>query len=172
VARAKPLARDEALAKLTLTYFRGHGPATLNDFVWWSGLTAAAAREGIASVRSNLEETAVNATVYWTSQASRTNRGLKRSALQPDVHLLPAYDEYNVAYKSREALAGVALLSPTLIFNGEIVGNWKPTTTKNSVTITLNTTRRLERAEKNAIAQAADRYAAYLRVPLRVLNSL
>jgi len=30
--------RDQALAELARRYFTGHGPATLQDFVWWSGL--------------------------------------------------------------------------------------------------------------------------------------
>ena len=45
--RAKRLVRDEALAELTKRYFRSHGPATLRDFVWWSGLTTADAKRGL-----------------------------------------------------------------------------------------------------------------------------
>jgi hypothetical protein len=41
VPRAAPLARDEALAELTRRYFTSHGPATVQDFAWWSGLTVA-----------------------------------------------------------------------------------------------------------------------------------
>ncbi|MDX1416705.1 MAG: winged helix DNA-binding domain-containing protein, partial [Candidatus Promineifilaceae bacterium] len=33
--------REEALAELAQRYFTSHGPATLEDFVWWSGLTKA-----------------------------------------------------------------------------------------------------------------------------------
>ena len=46
--RAKVLPRDEALAELTRRYFASHGPATLRDYVWWSGLTARDARAGMA----------------------------------------------------------------------------------------------------------------------------
>src|SRR5438270_2674002 len=42
------LARDEALAELTMRYFMSHGPAAIRDFVWWSGLTAADAKAGLA----------------------------------------------------------------------------------------------------------------------------
>ena len=171
VAPAKPLPRDEALAKLTLTYFQSHGPATVNDFVWWSGLTTADARKGLALAANDLNEATMNGNAYWHARSSRTNSRLQRSASQPDAYFLPAYDEYNVAYKNREPLANVALLSPTVMIAGEIVGNWKPTTIKNSVTITLTTRRPLRRAEKNAIARGADRYAAYLTRPVRVLNS-
>ena len=32
--RSRALERDQALAELTLRYFRGHGPATARDFAW------------------------------------------------------------------------------------------------------------------------------------------
>ena len=45
--RTPRLSRDEALAELTRRYFRSHGPATIRDFVWWSGLTNADAKRGL-----------------------------------------------------------------------------------------------------------------------------
>ena len=45
VPEARALTRDEALAELTRRYFTSRGPATVRDFVWWSGLTASG-REG------------------------------------------------------------------------------------------------------------------------------
>src|SRR6185312_5344038 len=49
---ARTLERDEALAELALRYFTSHGPATLQDYVWWSGLAAADARAGLEMVKS------------------------------------------------------------------------------------------------------------------------
>jgi Winged helix DNA-binding domain len=168
VAPTKRLPRDEALARLTRTYFQSHGPATLNDFIWWSGLTTADARTGIALVKADLEEVIVDGNAYWRRRSSQTNPGLNRSASRPDACFLPAYDEYNVAYKNRDALPNVAILSPTIMLNGEIVGNWKHTNTRNSVTITATTTRPLKRPEQLALVRAANKYAAYLGVPVRV----
>ena len=54
VATAETLPRDEALAKLSERYFTSHGPATLQDFVWWSGLTASDARRGVEMIDSQL----------------------------------------------------------------------------------------------------------------------
>jgi hypothetical protein len=45
--RSKVLTRDEALSELTRRYFTSRGPATLQDYVWWSGLTASGARAGL-----------------------------------------------------------------------------------------------------------------------------
>src|SRR5260370_25329986 len=60
---------DTALAELTLRYFQGHGPATLPDFVWWSGLKISDARTGLALVSAQLESVTVNDTVYWMNPA-------------------------------------------------------------------------------------------------------
>src|SRR5262245_29999042 len=45
--RPKRLSRDEALATLTRRFFASHGPATVRDFVWWSGLTTADTKRGL-----------------------------------------------------------------------------------------------------------------------------
>jgi hypothetical protein len=45
--QARQLARDEALAELVRRYFTSHGPATMRDFAWWSGLTIADTRAGL-----------------------------------------------------------------------------------------------------------------------------
>ena len=47
VPPAPALTPEEALAELTRRYFTGHGPATLQDFSRWSGLTVADARQGV-----------------------------------------------------------------------------------------------------------------------------
>src|SRR5713226_2242979 len=47
VPQTRNLDRDEALAEFARRYFTSHGPATLQDFVWWSGLAAADAKAGL-----------------------------------------------------------------------------------------------------------------------------
>lgn len=44
--------RDEAIAELAGRYFGSHGPATIRDFAWWSGLTAADAKRGLEMTRA------------------------------------------------------------------------------------------------------------------------
>ena len=141
---AKTLDRDEALTELTRRYFRSHGPATLQDFVWWSGLTVEDAKRGIALVG--------------TPRAARTKQSSSNSA-----HLLPAFDEYFVAYKDRQMAAGSLstsdVLGPTLIIDGIAAGSWKR---MNSGAIELNSSRVLKTSEKLAFEEAADRYKTYL----------
>jgi hypothetical protein len=137
VPPAKPLSHDEALAKLTRRYFRSHGPATLQDFVWWSGLTVADARRGIELAGE--KETRIT---------QIPNRIVHRS------HLLPAFDEYFVAYKAREGGLG-----PTVIIDGKAVGTWK----RDSTTISVNVSRSLNKSEHRAVAKATDRYLEFTK---------
>ncbi len=89
--------RDQALAELGARFFASHGPATIRDFVWWSGLTTADARRALDMNKARREEIA--GTVYWTlpQRPPRTRRDHL-------VHLLPIYDEYLVAYRDRTAV--------------------------------------------------------------------
>ena len=162
VPPAKTLNRDEALAEITRRYFRSHGPAPLQDFVWWSGLTVAEARRGIAEVEPKLEKEELDEKVYWGPRPTRAKS-------KYEAHLLPAYDEYFVAYKDREivvehkhgkpALSVWDVLGPTLIINGIAVGRWKRTDSGN---IELDASRALKKSEKLALKQAAARYSAFL----------
>ena len=48
------LSRDDALSELARRYFQSHGPATVHDFSWWSGLTMRDARTAVATVPGEL----------------------------------------------------------------------------------------------------------------------
>src|SRR5947209_6158875 len=63
--QARSLDRDEAIAELTMRYFTSHGPATIQDFVWWSGLTVVDAKAGLAMVTSQLLQEMIGAQTYW-----------------------------------------------------------------------------------------------------------
>ena len=60
VADSRRLERDEALAEIARRYFASHGPATLQDFTWWTGLAAADAKAGLEMVKSDLMQEVVD----------------------------------------------------------------------------------------------------------------
>ena len=155
---AKTLKREEALAELTRRYFTSHGPATLQDFVWWSSLTVEDAKQGLAQLESELEKVVIEEKVYWAPRPARIKPPTN------SVHLLPAFDEYFVAYKDRQIAVELSLsmwdvLGPTFIIDGIATGTWKRT---NSGIIEFNSSRALKKSEHLALKRAADRYAAYL----------
>ena len=70
-APAPVLTRDEALAELTRRYFTSHGPASIRDFVWWSGLTTPDARLGLAMLGSDVCDEVIDGVTCWSLPASQ-----------------------------------------------------------------------------------------------------
>jgi hypothetical protein len=61
------LGRTEALAKLALRYFTGHGPATERDLAYWATLTLTDVRAGLLQVRDQLDSFQHDGRTFWHS---------------------------------------------------------------------------------------------------------
>src|SRR5437660_2439908 len=174
VPQARTFERDEALAEFARRYFTSHGPATLQDFVWWSGLAVADARAGLDMVKSQLMHEVVGGAdrqTYWFSPSAPP--APPAQVLPQTAYLLPNFDEYTVGYTDRSAVFdsshtdkldawGSTLLGYTMVLDGQVIGTWKRTLTKNSVVIEATPFTPLGEAETSAFVAAANRYGAFL----------
>jgi hypothetical protein len=172
VGESRDLSGDEALAELARRFFRSHGPATIRDFVWWSGLPTADARRGLEIIRARSH--ARDGHTYWTA-GSKSVRG-DASEL---VHLLPIYDEYLVAYRDRALVphgpAKAASRSRpfvtfqhALTIGGAVAGSWRPTRAARGVSVQILPLRKLTAKERAGIEAAAARYEQFLQSPVIV----
>jgi hypothetical protein len=175
-AASAPFSRAAATAELARRYFGSRGPATAADFAWWSGLAPAEARAGLEAVRGDLATETVGGTVYWCGP---------RAVRLPDTalaraHLLPAFDEYLVAYRDRGAVlsdadvrrvnAGGGLLAPTIVVGGQVVGTWRRTfERRGTVAIALAPFAAPDRRARAAISEAAECYGAFLDLAPNVM---
>lgn len=164
VPACDPLERDEALARIVERYFLSRGPATLQDFVWWSGLTMSDARRGIDAVKARFERQESDGQTYWFAGELKVERGRPRK-----VYLLPNYDEYGIAYRDRSAMFDSVRI-PDLIFNhlividGRVAGTWRRTLKKDGVLLEVNTFEPLRSIEARAMRAEARRYGTFLGV--------
>jgi hypothetical protein len=152
--KARKLDREVALAELAARYFTGHGPATLQDFMWWSGLKSADARAGMESATMHLTEAKVGKTVYWMSKdLPASANGSSRA------YLLPGFDEYILGYNDRSAVlepkhfkkivpGSNGVFANTLVLDGRVVGTWKREVKKDKIVITATPFGSLKKAEK------------------------
>jgi len=165
------LTRDQALAELARRYFTSRGPATLHDFVWWSGLTTADARTAIELAAGDLSREVIDDNVCWLPSSSRavpTSAGA--------AHLLPVYDEYLVAYKDRAAAldpryskrGANVLFGSTIVANGRVVGTWKSVRSEHETVVTLSPFAPLTGRVRRAVDDAVRRYGAFLGQPVVV----
>jgi hypothetical protein len=180
IPNARRLARDEALAELAGRYFASHGPATLQDFTWWSGLAAPDAKEALELAKSRLVQEEIDGRSFWLSPSfpkpGSSAKGAKGASA--GAHLLPCYDEYTVAYKDRAAVldpghaklenSGHGIFHPTVVVDGQVVGVWKRALKKDGLAIALSPFRKLKRPESRAVAEAAERYGRFLGAPVEL----
>lgn len=172
VPKAKKLSHEESLAILTTRYFTSHGPATLQDFVWWTGLSVSEAREGISLSNNALTEDSIGGIKYWMGKNI-----IPETDTADEVRLLPPFDEYLVGYRDRRAtlenmeneksLSAIQyLLSPTILINGKVVGLWRREIKKEKIYIKYDFFRDLTVAEKNLLHAEATRYASFFNKEL------
>jgi Winged helix DNA-binding domain len=158
--RPKALEPEAALAQFTRRYFTSRGPATLNDFLRWSSLTAAQGREGLALVEKELESAVIEGKTYWLGSSAHA-----KTSTTPTVDLVQGYDEIIMSYtESREEsfrVKGAPFINAVLL-DGRLVGHWKPTPQRNSLVIKTVLNRTLNRAEKQALAAAVGLTTAWM----------
>jgi hypothetical protein len=140
VPPAKTLHKEEALAALATKYFRSHSPASLRDFAWWSGLSAGDAEQAIRLIRSEL----FIDRFYDTPLFVHSSFGSEITSVDT-FHLLPAFDEYIIAYRDRtsilqpehysKAVIKNGIFRPVVVSNGRIIGTWQKTTGKSRIAI-------------------------------------
>lgn len=168
VPSARRLSRDEALGLLTERYVRSHGPATIRDFVWWSGLTTTDAKRGLEI--SGAKHEVIDGYTYWSLDRARARIG-RRAA----VHLLPTYDEYLVAYRDLDAVPRATgtrgTLQQAIIAGGQVAGTWKAVRNGEAIAVNVTTQRRLTAVERRALAATAARYGRFLEMPVSLTNS-
>lgn len=131
VGESSSFDRDEALMRFTRKYLMSRQPATLEDFVWWSGLNVSDCRRGIALLGNSIHVENWQGREFYLTDECRT-RGFRKDSYL----LLPSYDEYLISYKSRDIVLSSefrhkahnnnGLFWPIVAYDGIICGNWTP----------------------------------------------
>jgi hypothetical protein len=164
---AVELDADTALAELTRRYFTSHGPATIKDFGWWSSLTVAKIKRGIAMLG---DELALEDGFYLAPTA--------KPRVEDATHVLQGYDEFVVSYSESKWVFNVArnklgtfsenaLMHP-LVLDGQVIGFWKRIVGRNQLMAHLFPAIPVE---KGAFQAQFDRYAAFAGVPVEVVET-
>ncbi len=162
-------------AHLASRYFASHGPATVRDFAWWSGLTVAQATRGIAAATPALESRVVEGHTYWAaSWAGRAQQAGAASGASVATFLLPNYDEYLIAYKDRQllrpaggperhmSLKGPDTFAHPLIVEGAMVGVWRRRVSGAATRIEVVPYLPLSAAQSRAVDAAVKRLTAFI----------
>jgi hypothetical protein len=164
---AKTGHREEALATLATKYFRSHSPASLQDFVWWSGLSVGDARQAIHLIQEELLSVRFREILLWVHQSCS-----KKFESLDTFHFLPAFDEYIIAYRDRtsvleavhhaKAFSKNGIFHPIVVSKGRITGTWQKTVNKD-LTIIKPAFFAASDSDEDRMRIAENRYNAFFR---------
>jgi len=164
------LNKEESLALLAKKYFASRGPATVEDFSWWSGLTLTDARRGLESIKKDLLCEKIAGSECWFGHKMQTP--VKPAA---SVYLLPAFDEFIISYKDRsaslpaehgkKALTGNGIFYPVIIVNGKVTGLWKRSVQKNTLHIETSFFEKPGRTTERLLKNEIKRLQQFLSLP-------
>lgn len=131
------ISAEDAAIELAVAYFDACGPATLDDFQWWSGLTRAEAAPALESARPRLRPIQFEtlAGVHWLpADAEITTSDAAAGQVEASIRLLPLWDAYIMAYRARERYLeptwadrvydAVGNSTSALLVDGEVGGVW------------------------------------------------
>jgi hypothetical protein len=174
-----PASRDingeEALAEIVYRYFTSHGPASIKDFCWWSGLRQVDAKTGLNAIAGKLIGFEAEGTTFWSSPELPDTTPLK------SAYLHPGFDEFILGYTDRTLMVSPEYLPmivpgkngmfmPTIIIDGKVQGLWKRFTTKDEVTIELYPFEKLSRRSLTLIEKAIEKFSVYLGKQVTRIN--
>ena len=163
VAPTKELSREEALVKLALNYFRSHSPASIQDFLWWSGLSVSEGRKAVGGIENELVKEDRDLLVHESCLTRKNDR--------ETLHFLPAFDEYLISYKDRTAVLEREYFSgafnnwgifyPVVAYNGTIIGNWTKTVKRKEFVLLPSIFEKYPNTEERLLKLAENKYRAF-----------
>jgi winged helix DNA-binding protein len=157
----KSFHRDEAVGELVKRYFTSRGPATIQDFAWWSGLTVRDAKEGLTMNKSLFDSERIKGVEYFFKPV---HVDLKKNTQL--TFLLPDYDEYGISYKNRSIIfdpknkmSNETRAIHVIIIDGKAGGVWERSRNKKEVNAFLFSS--LNKTKLAAVNKATKKYSLF-----------
>ncbi len=150
-------------------YLTSHGPATVGDLRWWSGLTVADIRIALDGLGSDVASATIEDHVFWSTTPTDGHASTVGAA-----HLLQAYDEFVVGYSgsryfgdpraatSRAAWSDRSLPSGVVLMDGQLAGHWRRRISKALVAVEVVAYEEPNRSEVRALEIAASELGRFL----------
>jgi hypothetical protein len=167
----RPVDEETAQKELFRKYLRAYGPATLNDFVHWSGITT----PEVKALRPLLdEEIAEHNGLLILREDMKILQAT--SPEMNSVHLLPYFDVYLLAHRFKEhflkpqfykrVYRNQGWISPVVLINGEIAGVWSHKLSRKAVEIEVELFARVGPRTRKQIKDRAKELADLFQSPL------
>lgn len=168
VKHKKSLGTVEALAELGTRYFKSRNPATIRDFVTWSGLTISDCKKAIEMIRPVLKKVVVEQQEYFYNPEISVNE-----KKVDKIYTLPIYDEFIMGYKDRSAIMTLKGTTPfrydsMIVFEGQVIGTWKRTVSKKEIDVECDFFKPLSKSLGKEFMEAVTHFSDFTKLKVNV----
>jgi len=170
--RARRIDDEDARRELARRFLSAFGPATVLDFMKWSGIRAAEARRTWASLEDELATVAVDDVS--PSVLRRDLAALAAHAPDGSLRLLPHFDPFLLAHATKDHLIesrhykrvyrNQGWITPVVLVDGRVAGIWSLATRGKAVAADVQMFAPVGRATRAAIERETAELAAFLGV--------
>ncbi len=161
------LTGEEAVRTLVRRFVGGHGPVGERDLTRWCTLGLTEIRRALADLGDDVRSVEVEGETLWYDPAVSARETRSRSG-----YLLPTFDEAFLSYarlgfpRSAPDLLRSGMAAQTgggvVVVGGRDIGRFTRRLTPTRVRVILRMDHRWSRAERDAAAEAAGRYARFV----------
>ncbi len=166
----RDISREEAELALMRAYFRGYGPATVQDFGAWADVAVADAKAIFKRLGDEVAPVAVSGrTSAILRKDARTLRAARLAS--PVIRLLPNFDSYLLGHDRKDHLVDAAhyrrvyrkagWLSPVVLVDGRVFGVWSYERKGRRLTVRVEPFGKLPRAVREGVEAEAQDVARY-----------
>ena len=167
--RSRKLDRPEAVIELVKRYLTGHGPSTVADLKWWSGLTGGDINQALDALGDSVASLTIGELTLWAMDDHPDPVPPRRGA-----DLLQTYDEVVVGYsasrffgdpradQARAAWRDRSVPGATVLVNGAVAGHWKRSARGKKLDVAFVTYETPKPATERALEKAAADLGGFL----------
>jgi uncharacterized protein YcaQ len=177
IKKQQPVEEQAARASLLRKYLSVYGPATLQDFAKWAGLSMVLVKPLAPELRDELVEVEIAGSKSLLLKQDR--RAVTRHTASGCVRLLPLFDPFLLAHAGKDHLIARShykrvwrnqgWISAVVLVDGEIVGTWTHAFRGSRVVVTVEGFKRLPPRVRNSIEQEAASLAAFMQASPEVV---
>lgn len=167
--RENPERFAASLDDMLLRYFQYYGPATLQDFCHWSGLTTSIARQSLARVESRLNAATLEKRFYYTYGKKEVKNTRALSLLGKFDPLLVAYHDKNwiaTPEQQRKIWRKAGHVEAVVLEGSTLIATWRHSLKGKALTICIEALTGISDAVKDRIQAKCKKLAQFWKKDL------
>jgi hypothetical protein len=183
VSAPRRLTRENALRELVVRYLDSHGPASIEDMAWWSGLTKGDLRAGVEAAGDALIRVghAVRGSELLVTADVLDRHDPDPASIRKTTFALAPFDEHLLGYANREDVLKTehlravdpmrnGVFRATIVHGGQVVAIWKATRRARGVHIDITPLNRLSAGALKGAKTALGRWSAFREYEILSVN--